>query len=219
MLTQIKNYFTSPQSTINQETLTITRPSSKTIVLATSVAVGVYVLCLALATAGTDYSTSSTLFTELENFLPANPSHLIYTAFSSLLVTFAILCGVSMPLAANPIHSLMYLLALFVTMAIAYISVGQEYLAMVFLIVYIGAISILFLFVIMLIGVKFFGSAIPGSKRTERVVGAYCLVLITLGIYRALNVLPVPAPDGDMSHFVYVATLDVLHFAGMYTEH
>lgn len=57
-------------------------------------------------------------------------------------------------LAANPIHSLLCLIGAFFNIVIFYLSVNAEFLALVFLIVYVGAVAILFLFVIMLLNVK-----------------------------------------------------------------
>ena len=54
----------------------------------------------------------------------------------------------------NPVHSLLALIGVFVTTVLMFISFGAEYLAYVFLIVYVGAVAILFLFVVMLLNVK-----------------------------------------------------------------
>lgn len=57
----------------------------------------------------------------------------------------------AVPVLKNPIHSLLCLLALFASMALTFLGAGAEYLALVFLIVYVGGLAILFLFVVMLL--------------------------------------------------------------------
>jgi NADH:ubiquinone oxidoreductase subunit 6 (subunit J) len=54
----------------------------------------------------------------------------------------------------NPIYSLLALIAVFFSMVIFLLSIKVEFLGMIFLIIYIGAISILFLFVIMMFNLK-----------------------------------------------------------------
>lgn len=60
-------------------------------------------------------------------------------------------------------HGLLSLISVFFNVVILYLSAGAEFLAFTFLIVYVGAIAILFLFVIMLLNVKELTST-PKSK-------------------------------------------------------
>jgi NADH-quinone oxidoreductase subunit J len=60
---------------------------------------------------------------------------------------------------AHPVHSLLALIVIFFNTAVLYLSAGAEFLAFTFLIVYVGAIAILFLFVIRLLNVKELTSA------------------------------------------------------------
>lgn len=68
-----------------------------------------------------------------------------------LVPVAAIVFVLAVPMLKNPIHSLLSLLALFASMAITFLGAGAEYLALVFLIVYVGGLAILFLFVVMLL--------------------------------------------------------------------
>lgn len=68
-----------------------------------------------------------------------------------LIPVAAIVFVLAVPVLKNPVHSLLCLLALFASMAITFLSAGAEYLALVFLIVYVGGLAILFLFVVMLL--------------------------------------------------------------------
>nr|YP_010322729.1 NADH dehydrogenase subunit 6 [Arula petunia]UKP87347.1 NADH dehydrogenase subunit 6 [Arula petunia] len=51
----------------------------------------------------------------------------------------------------NPVYSVFWLIVAFVNAAIMFISLGLDYIGLIFIVVYVGAIAILFLFVIMLI--------------------------------------------------------------------
>lgn len=74
-----------------------------------------------------------------------------------LFYGFAILClAMSMRVisANNPIHSVFYLVLVFLNGAGLFILWGVEFLAIVFIIVYVGAIAILFLFIVMMLNIK-----------------------------------------------------------------
>lgn len=68
-----------------------------------------------------------------------------------LIPVAAIVFVLAVPVLKNPVHSLLCLLALFASMAVTFLGAGAEYLALVFLIVYVGGLAILFLFVVMLL--------------------------------------------------------------------
>lgn len=79
---------------------------------------------------------------------------ILNSTYNYLLPTFLIALSVAVILFNNPIYSLLALISVFFTMVIFLISIKVEFLAMIFLIIYIGAISILFLFVIMMFNLK-----------------------------------------------------------------
>jgi len=54
----------------------------------------------------------------------------------------------------NPVHSILYLILTFSWLAVVLIMIGIEFLAMLVMIVYIGAIAVLFLFVVMLLNIR-----------------------------------------------------------------
>ncbi|MBV1705233.1 MAG: NADH-quinone oxidoreductase subunit J, partial [Hyphomicrobiales bacterium] len=57
--------------------------------------------------------------------------------------------------ARNPVHSVLFLILAFVNAAALFLIAGAEFLAMLLVIVYVGAVAVLFLFVIMLLDVDF----------------------------------------------------------------
>lgn len=74
-----------------------------------------------------------------------------------LFEIFAILSIISAAMtiaASNPVHSVFYLIFTFVNASALFFLLGVEFLAVIFLIVYVGAVSILFLFVVMMLNIK-----------------------------------------------------------------
>jgi NADH-quinone oxidoreductase subunit J len=71
---------------------------------------------------------------------------------------FACICVASafMVIAAkNPVHSVLYLILTFVNAAGLFVLLGAEFLAMILIVVYVGAVAVLFLFVVMMLDVDF----------------------------------------------------------------
>jgi NADH-quinone oxidoreductase subunit J len=71
---------------------------------------------------------------------------------------FAFMCVASafMVIAAkNPVHSVLYLILAFVNAAGLFVLMGAEFLAMILIVVYVGAVAVLFLFVVMMLDVDF----------------------------------------------------------------
>ena len=57
--------------------------------------------------------------------------------------------------AQNPVHSVLYLILAFVNAAGLFVLMGAEFLAMILIVVYVGAVAVLFLFVVMMLDVDF----------------------------------------------------------------
>lgn len=74
----------------------------------------------------------------------------LFYLFSSLLC----ICGFAVIFSRNPIHSILFLVFLFFNAAALLILLGADFLAILFLIVYVGAVAVLFLFVIMMLSGK-----------------------------------------------------------------
>jgi NADH-ubiquinone oxidoreductase chain 6 len=66
----------------------------------------------------------------------------------------AIICAISVILVKNPIVSVLYLIGLFGCISIYLIMSGLDFIGLAYLIVYIGAVSILFLFILMLLDIR-----------------------------------------------------------------
>src|SRR5438067_13438055 len=57
--------------------------------------------------------------------------------------------------ARNPVHSVLFLILAFFSAAGLFILIGAEFLAMILVIVYVGAVAVLFLFVVMMLDIDF----------------------------------------------------------------
>jgi len=76
---------------------------------------------------------------------------------AELLFILSLICifaGISIIITKNPILSVLFLIALFFTIAIYLMSLGFYFIGLSYLLVYVGAVSILFLFILMLINVR-----------------------------------------------------------------
>ena len=71
-----------------------------------------------------------------------------------LFASFAIASGIMVIQSRNPVHSVLFLILVFFNSAGLLILLGVDFFAMVFLVVYVGAIAVLFLFVVMMLNIK-----------------------------------------------------------------
>ncbi|GJL91045.1 NADH-quinone oxidoreductase subunit J [Hyphococcus sp.] len=77
-------------------------------------------------------------------------------AFAFCLFAFAaIASGLMVVASKNPVHSVLFLISAFIAAAGLFVLMGAEYLAMVLVVVYVGAVAVLFLFVVMMLDVDF----------------------------------------------------------------
>ena len=72
-----------------------------------------------------------------------------------MFATVAIASGVMVISARNPVHSVLFLIAAFFNAAGLFVLMGAEFLAMILVIVYVGAVAVLFLFVVMMLDINF----------------------------------------------------------------
>ena len=66
----------------------------------------------------------------------------------NLIYMFAILCGIFIIISKNPIVSVLFLIGLFAGISCYLIMLGLSFIGLSYLIVYVGAVSILFLFIL-----------------------------------------------------------------------
>ena len=74
---------------------------------------------------------------------------LFFYFFSSIAVFSAIMVTIS----RNTVYSVFFLILVFISVSILFIMIGAEFLGMIMLIVYVGAVAVLFLFVVMMLNI------------------------------------------------------------------
>jgi len=72
-----------------------------------------------------------------------------------LFACTAVASGLLVVLARSPVHSVLWLILAFFSAAGLFVLMGAEFIAMLLVIVYVGAVAVLFLFVVMMLDVDF----------------------------------------------------------------
>ncbi len=107
--------------------------------------------------------------------------------------------------AKNPVHSVLYLITVFFSAAGLFVLLGAEFLAMLLVVVYVGAVAVLFLFVVMMLDVDFaqFREGFARYLPLGGVVGAVLLteiILVAMTVAHtgaaAKNALPMASAPG-----------------------
>src|SRR5689334_3990981 len=80
---------------------------------------------------------------------------MIAALFFYLFATVCIASALMVIASRNPVHSVLYLILAFVNAAGLFLLLGAEFLAMILVVVYVGAVAVLFLFVVMMLDVDF----------------------------------------------------------------
>ena len=80
---------------------------------------------------------------------------IIQTLAFYLFAFVAIAAGVMVIGSRNPVHSVLFLILAFFNAAALFVLMGAEFLAMILVVVYVGAVAVLFLFVVMMLDINF----------------------------------------------------------------
>ncbi|RMF69734.1 MAG: NADH-quinone oxidoreductase subunit J [Alphaproteobacteria bacterium] len=145
-----------------------------------------------------------------------------WTAFAFYLFGFfTVLAASLVVLARNPVHSVLFLIFAFFNAAALFLLAGAEFLALLLVVVYVGAVAVLFLFVVMMLDIDFvrlregFARYLPIGL----LVGlAFLAELVTVAT--SASVLP-GAPDSLMLPLARFAGLDNTTALGtvLYTDY
>jgi len=132
-------------------------------------------------------------------------SAIAFWVFASL----AVICAFGVIASRNPVHSVLFLIATFFQAAGLFVLLGAEFLALILLVVYVGAVAVLFLFVVMMLDVDF-AALKKGALHYVPIGGLVGLIFLaelvlvvgTLGLDPAIgNVATQPTPNpGEVSN-------------------
>ena len=103
---------------------------------------------------------------------------LFFYFFSSVTVFAAIMVTIS----RNTVYSVFFLILVFVSVSILFIMIGAEFLGMIMLIVYVGAVAVLFLFVVMMLNVSL--AEVKKGFSTHLPIGLLVSLIVFLEIFR-----------------------------------
>ncbi|WP_158916906.1 NADH-quinone oxidoreductase subunit J [Caulobacter sp. S45] len=93
-----------------------------------------------------------------------------------VLAVVSVVAALMVVVSRNPVHSVLFLILTFFTAAGLFVLLGAEFLAMLVVVVYVGAVAVLFLFVVMMLDVDF-ASLREGFVRYLPIGGIAALVL------------------------------------------
>ena len=98
----------------------------------------------------------------------------VVTVFAGLMVTIS----------RNPVHSVLWLILAFLSAAGLFVLLGAEFVAMLLIIVYVGAVAVLFLFVVMMLDIDF--AELKGEMARDMplglLIGVVVLMQLALGV-------------------------------------
>jgi NADH-quinone oxidoreductase subunit J len=95
-----------------------------------------------------------------------------------LLAATTVVAGLAVITAKNPVHSVLFLITAFFSAAGLFVMMGAEFLAMILVVVYVGAVAVLFLFVVMMLDVDF--TALRQGFARYLPVGALVAAVLTV---------------------------------------
>jgi NADH-quinone oxidoreductase subunit J len=121
----------------------------------------------------------------------ARAAMIVQTILFYVFAAVAVASGVLVVSARNPVHSVLFLILAFFNVAGLFLLIGAEFLAMILVIVYVGAVAVLFLFVVMMLDIDF-AELRSGFVRYLPVGSAIGVVLLAELIFLFLNWVGAP---------------------------
>jgi NADH-ubiquinone oxidoreductase chain 6 len=106
------------------------------------------------------------------------------TGSLDIISLMALLCGIAIIINKNPIISIIFLIGLFASISIYLILLGLTFIGLSYLIVYIGAVSILFLFILMLINIR--TSELQSNNKNSIPLGLFITLLSNFTLFQLL---------------------------------
>ncbi|MEI7470775.1 MAG: NADH-quinone oxidoreductase subunit J [Chitinophagaceae bacterium] len=123
----------------------------------------------------------------------------ITTIVFFILSAIAVMSAIMMVVSKSPVHSVLWLIAVFFTISGHYILMNAQFLAIVNIIVYAGAIMVLFLFVVMLMNLNVESEPMKNYRiQLAGVVAGGSLMLVLLSALMKTDKLMVQLKDGDV---------------------
>jgi NADH-quinone oxidoreductase subunit J len=119
----------------------------------------------------------------------ADITSLLFYVFATILMMAAL----AVITAKNPVHSVFFLILAFFNAAGLFVLLGAEYIAMTLVIVYVGAVAVLFLFVVMMLNVNFEKLRVGFTKNLPIGIAVAVILFVELAALLYGSILS-PAP-------------------------
>ncbi|MFQ5563735.1 MAG: NADH-quinone oxidoreductase subunit J [Parvularculaceae bacterium] len=148
-----------------------------------------------------------------------------------VFATAAIFSALMVISARNPVHSVLFLICAFISTAGLFVLMGAEYLAMLLVVVYVGAVAVLFLFVVMMLDVDFvelkqgFLRYLPYAGVVAAVVVAELIMVVWVWAFpsdaelarahpapKAVEVVANPAGPNNIESLGLILYTDYIHY-------
>jgi NADH-quinone oxidoreductase subunit J len=111
------------------------------------------------------------------------------TSVFYFVATLSVIFSLMVIFSKNPVHSVLYLILTFFTFTVHYVLLNAQFLAVVNFIVYMGAIMVLFLFVLMLLNLNKDNEPLKSNMvKIVGVIAGCCLVVTLIGSLKATAV-------------------------------
>lgn len=130
--------------------------------------------------------------------------NLLFYIFSS----FALVSGIMVIRARNPVYSVLFLILVFFNCAGLLLFLGLDFFALIFLVVYVGAIAVLFLFVVMMLSISLV--EVAEKKARYLPIGGALVFLFLLEIFLIY--------DNDLRHLTPNLVVSALSFSAVSSE-
>jgi NADH-quinone oxidoreductase subunit J len=125
------------------------------------------------------------------------------TAADFAFYMFAIVtvsAGLMVTISRNPVHSVLWLILAFLSTSGLFVLLGAEFVAMLLVIVYVGAVAVLFLFVVMMLDIDF--AALKGELARYMPLGLLIGVVLIMQIAIGVGVWSAAPQAGDLRQAV-----------------
>jgi len=148
---------------------------------------------------------------------------MLSSVFFYLFATICCLSGLMVVSSRNPVHSLLFLILAFFNAAGLFILLNAEFLAMLLVVVYVGAVAVLFLFVVMMLDINY--SELREGFQKYRPLGLFIGAVLLVELFATFfeysgNIKSLPSP-GDvhntkaLGQVIYTDYIYLFQLAGL----
>jgi NADH-ubiquinone oxidoreductase chain 6 len=137
------------------------------------------------------------LFVLIDNYLNGYKIQLLV-----LISLISLVCGIFVIISKNPIISVLFLISLFLCISTYLMLSGMTFIGIAYLLVYIGAVSILFLFILMLINVRI--SELQGNTNNSLPLALIIGIILYYFLYRILSFSDINNISNKFLNIIYL---------------